>query len=530
MKNIFDFCWMQFIQQQNRAQVSFNSLEDAVATDNPVRLIDAFVDQLDLVQLRFEVATLSKEGRPAYESKVFLKLYFYGYLNGIRSSRRLEKECGRNTELQWLLGHLKPNYHSIADFRKHNPTALRNTFKLFVLFLKDASLVSGEIIAIDGTKVRAHNSKKNNYSPSKIQRHLAYIENKTNEYLSALDALDKTENLEKVNHIAEKIKHLKENKIKYEALGAVLDTTGEPQVSTTDSDARALLVQGQVVEVSYNVETAVDSQHKLVVATHTINRNDRNALAPIALEAKDNLSVDNFTLLADKGFYNSRHLQTCIDQNLTTLVATPATGNSNDKGTTEDYLSEKFIYNKAEDTYTCPANQTLHTNGTWYTKTKTSRSVPYRYRKFHTGACASCAVKSLCTAQAKRGRFIERSEFAQAAEQNAKHYKTNWDLYRKRQEINEHIFGTIKRKWGYNHTNLKGLKKVNGEWALIMTVYNFKRVINILGFDDFLNKLKNWKPDYSKIVLALRKTGLFKAQYRHSFFLSLRSCLKNQHC
>lgn len=517
---------MQFIQPQNRAQVTFNSLEDSVAPDNPVRLIDAFVEHLDLAQLKFNVSVLNKEGRPAFKSGVFLKLYFYGYLNGIRSSRRLEKECCRNTELQWLLGQLKPNYHSIADFRKVNPTALRNTFKLFVLFLKDASLVSGDVVAVDGTKIRAHNSKKNNYSPNKIKRHLAYIENKTAEYLNALDALDKTESLEKVNHIAEKIKHLKENKIKYEALGAVLDASGEPQVSTTDADARALLVQGQVVEVSYNVETAVDSLHKLVVATHTINRNDRNALAPITLEAKDNLSADNFTLLADKGFYNSRHLQTCIDNNITTLVATPEMVNSNDKGTTADYLAAKFIYNKADDTYTCPANQTLHTNGTWYTKTKTSRSTPYRYRKFHTGACATCAVKKLCTAQAKRGRFIERSEFAAAAEQNAKHYKANWNLYRKRQEINEHIFGTIKRKWGYNHTNLTGLQKVNGEMALIMTLYNFKRVINILGFDDFLNKLKKWKPDYTKIVLALLKIRLFKAHYTLSFFCNQLCNLK----
>jgi transposase len=521
---------MQYIQSQNRNQVSFSSLEDLVSDDNPVRMIDAFVDHVDLSALKFAVAVLNKEGRPAYESKIFLKLYFYGYLNGIRSSRRLERECSRNTELQWLLGGLAPNYHSIADFRKNNAMALRNTFKLFVLFLKDASLVSGDVIAVDGTKVRAHNSKKNNYSPAKIKRHLSYIENKTEEYLRSLDALDKSESVEKVNQVTEKIKLLKANKIKYETLGAVLTTTDQPQVSTTDSDARALLVQGQVVEVSYNVETAVDQQHKLVVATHTINRNDRNALAPIAIEAKDNLSADNFTILADKGFYNSRHLQQCIDNKITTIVATPEMVNSNDKGTTTDYLTEKFNYNQQEDTYTCPAHQTLRTNGTWYTKTKTSRSVPYRYRKFFTKACATCSVKKQCTAQTKRGRFIERSEFAHAAEQNAKHYKANRDLYRKRQEINEHIFGTIKRQWGYHYTNLMGLKKVNGELALIMTVYNFKRAINILGIEGFKNKLKNWKPDYSKIVLALLKTGLFKTHYMRLFFLNLYGCTKTQPC
>lgn len=513
---------MHYIQPQNRRQVTFSSLEDAVADDNPVRLIDAFVDHLDLDRLQFKVSKINKEGRPAFESKLFLKLYFYGYLNGIRSSRKLEKECQRNIELQWLLGQLTPNYHSIADFRKNNPTALRNTFKLFVLFLKDASLVSGQVVAVDGTKVRAHNSKKNNYSEKKIQRHLHYIENKTAQYLNLLDENDSLESSpEKIKDIKQKLARLKENKIRYELLHTELTQSGEPQISTTDADARALLVQGQVVEVSYNVETAVDQKHKLVVASHTINRNDRNALAPIALEARDNLTSTGFTLLADKGFFNSRHLQTCHNHGINTIVAPPDMVNSNDKGTTPDYLTDKFIYNHQTDTYTCPQGQTLRTNGNWYTKTKTARSVPYRYRKYHTAACDSCTVKHLCTAQTKRGRFIERSEFAQAAQQNAINYKDNTELYRKRQEINEHIFGTIKRQWGYNHTNLSGLKKVNGEMALIMTVYNFKRVINILGINEFLKKIKKWKPDYSKIKLYFQKTG-FIPEFKRTIIFELK--------
>ncbi len=504
---------MNFIAAQDRFQISISSLEDKISSDNPVRFVDAFVDHLDLPQLGFIINTLKTEGRPCFDSKHFLKLYLYGYLNGLRSSRRLERECVRNSELQWLIGNLTPNYHSIADFRKVNPKALKNVFKLFVLFLKDADLVSGEIIAIDGTKVRAHNSKKNNYSPKKIDRHLAYVEEKTKEYLQQLDANDVEEEVIKVNDIKAKIERLKKNKIKYELLHEQLEKSGEPQVSTTDPDARALLVQGQVVEVSYNVETAVDSKHQLIVATHTINRNDRNALSPIALEARFNLDIDCMTILADKGFFNSRHFQTCIDNNITTIVSVPEMVNSNETGTTQEYMVDKFIYNHESDTYNCPAGESLYTNGNWYSKTRTDRSVTYQYKKYHTTACASCGVKSLCTAQTKRGRFIERSEFAQAAETNAKNYKSNWKLYRQRQEINEHIFGTIKRKWGYNHTNLIGLEKVNGEMSLIMLVYNIKRTINILGLEDLLAKLKNWTPDYKRTLHFILKCIDFKSFY-----------------
>jgi len=243
-----------------------------------VRFIDAFVDQLELPKLGFIISEVKTEGRPAFNPKVFLKLYLYGYLNGLRSSRKLEKEAVRNVEVHWLLGQLAPNYHSIADFRKINPKALRSTYKLFVLFLKDADLITGQVIAMDGTKVRANNSKKNNYSPKKIARHLAYIEEKTNEYLSELDRNDMQDQPERVSQVQEKIAKLKANKIKYEVLGEALAKSEETQISTTDPDARALLVQGQVVEVSYNLQAAVDHKHNLVVATHTINRNSLSRL------------------------------------------------------------------------------------------------------------------------------------------------------------------------------------------------------------------------------------------------------------
>ncbi len=492
---------MDFIKGNNRDQVTFSTLDSEIEENNPVRFVDAFVEHLDLTQLGFVINTLKTEGRPAFESKVFLKIYIYGYLNGIRSSRRLEKECIRNTELHWLVNALQPNYHSIADFRSVNSTALKNVFKLFVLFLKEADLLGGSTVAIDGTKVRAHNSKKNNYNPKKIERHLAYIEEKTNEYLNQLDTNDDQEDVVKISNIKEKIARLKNNKLKYELLQEQLTGSGEPQVSTTDTDARALLVQGQVVEVSYNVQAAVDEKYKLVVATHTINRNDRNALTAIAVEAKNNLVAEKITVLVDKGYHNGREIQQCGENNIVTIVAQQEIVNSNEHGTTPDYLVTHFIYNKENDTYTCPQGHALKTQGTWHKKIRENSS--HQFKKYRTPECKTCPVKNLCTGRAKGGREIERSEFADAVDANGKRYRENKELYRKRQEINEHIFGTIKRKWGYNHTNMKGLLKVNGEMALIMTVYNIKRCINILGLSELLFKLKNWKPDYKRIAFSL---------------------------
>jgi len=499
------------IQGENRHQLSMRNMEDGIEKDNPVRFVDAFVDHLDLAQSGFAIAETKIEGRPSFEAKVFLKLYLYGYLNSLRSSRRLEKECVRNIELHWLLSGLAPNYHSIADFRKVNPKALKSTFKLFVLFLKDADLVAGDVIAMDGTKVRAHNSKKNNFSQKKIDRHLAYIEEKTNEYLKELESNDANETIEKITQVGQKLERLKTNKIKYEALQTQMESSGAIQISTTDADARALLVQGQVVEVSYNVQAAVDSKHNLVVATHTINRNDRNAMSGIALEAKTNLASEGFTALLDKGYHNGRELQTCQQAGITTIVAVPQTVNSNEGGTQPEYLVGKFIYNRETDSYTCPQGSTLKTLGTWHKKTRERDS--HQYKKYRTPDCKTCPVKHLCTARASGGREIERSEYAEAVEQNLVNYQTNKDLYRKRQEINEHIFGTIKRKWGYNHTNLKGLEKVNGEMALIMTVYNMKRAMNILGIEKLIEKLKTWKPDYKKAACLL-KTNQKRSQIR----------------
>ncbi|MCZ2085795.1 MAG: IS1182 family transposase [Flavobacteriales bacterium] len=499
---------MQHITGIPRNQMVFTSLEQSVSEGNPVRFVDAFVENIDLETLGFELQTLRLEGRPSYSAKIFLKIYLYGYLNGLRSSRKLEKECVRNIELQWLLFGLVPNYHSISDFRKDNPSGLKKLFKVFVSFLKDADLIAGEIIAIDGTKSRAHNSKKANFNQKKIDKHLAYIDEKSQEYLDQLAQNDVQENSEKISNIQAKIERLKTNRIKYELLETKLKASAEPQISTTDEDSRALLVQGQVVEVSYNIQAAVDSKYNLVVATHTINRNDRNALSAIAVETKENLGVETFTALVDKGYHNGRELEKCREQNISTIVAYPTLVSSKEGGTTKDYLVTNFVYDEASDTYQCPQGKILNTTGRWHNKKRERDS--YEFKKYRTPACKECPVQSLCTSRADGRREIERSQYAGAVEENNQRYRDNGQLYRKRQEINEHIFGTIKRQWGYNHTNLSGLEKVNGEHSLIMLVYNIKRAMNILGIPDLIAKFKTWKSPYKRKVLLLLIIDHFK--------------------
>lgn len=493
---------MTYIQPESRIQIIFTSLEEGISSDNPVRVIDAFIDNLDLADFSFKIAKTKLEGRPAFHPKALLKLYFYGYLNGLRSSRRLEKECLRNMEVRWLLGGLAPNYHTIADFRKDNPKALKAIFKHFVLFLKGIDLVDGEVVAVDGTKIRASNSKKSNFSQQKLANHIAYIETKTNEYLNTLEQNDQNEqNEEQVNQVSAQLARLAKQKAYYESLSKQLAANNETQISTTDPDAKALLVQGQLVEIGYNQQAAVDKKYKLVVATHTINQNDRNALANIAFEAKENLSqAEGFTLLADKGYFNGKTIAQTQSMGINTIVAKPETVNSNPHGTTKAYLVDKFKYNEVDDTYTCPAGQTLTTTGNWHQKAKEKQS--YQYKKYRTPACKTCQFKHLCTGRAKGGRELERSQYAAAVAINNTNYSNNSSLYRERQEINEHIFGTIKRYWGYTHTNLRGLAKVNGEFALIMTVYNLKRTLNILGTEKLLAYIKRWKPSY--IIINLR--------------------------
>jgi len=507
---------MQFIQGNNRHQSYFSTLEEQVSADNAVRLIDAFIDKLDLQKLGFSKTTHKGEGRPPYAPGILLKLYLYGYLNKIRSSRKLEKECSRNIELQWLLQNLQPNYHTIADFRKLHAMALQSMFRLYIQFLSDADLLGKSTIGIDGSKFKAVNSKKNNYNQKKIDKHRQFINDKTTKYLQELDKLDKEENtgdelIVKKEKIKQGLEKLKERTIKYDTLQQKLNNTDDRQISTTDSDSRSILITKSIVEVAYNVQNAVDDKHNLIVHTQATNSNDGKALHKAAAQAKVNLLLaadKQLMVLADKGYHTGAELLHCKLDNMITHVAYKEQPSV--KHIANEFLAESFDYDKATDSYTCPAGAVLTSLGTLHHKKGEAHETSYRFKTYRTEACKTCPLKNQCTKLPKR--IIQRSEYQDAVDLNDNNIKQNPQYYKRRQAICEHPFGSIKRHWGYTHTLLKGLQKVNGEMNLIMFCYNFMRTTNILGFEKMIKAIQNWQPDYNKVVCIL-KTALIKMIY-----------------
>ena len=512
---------MQYIQGNSRHQTYFSTLENQVSADNPVRLIDGFVDKLHLQKLGFTKTVHKSEGRPPYAPAVLLKLYLYGYLNKIRSSRKLEKECSRNIELQWLLENLAPNYHTIADFRKVHAAPLQAMFKLYVQFLGDAGLLGKTTLGIDGSKFKAVNSKKNNYNQKKIDKHRQFIEDKTAKYLQELDELDKEENAKgtdelqiKKEKIAQGLAKLKERTIKYDTLQQQLDNTTDKQISTTDRDSRSIIIVKNIVEVAYNTQNAVDDKHNLIVHTQATNTNDGKALATAAAQAKTNLQLqkeDTLMVLADKGYHTGAELQECQEDNMITHVAYKEQPSV--KHIANEFLAESFSYDKATDSYRCPAGATLTSTGRWHNKKGEANETSYRFKTYRTDACKTCPLKNQCTKLPKR--IIQRSEYQDAVDTNDNNIKRNPEYYKRRQAICEHPFGTIKRHWGYTHTLLKGLLKVNGEMNLIMFCYNFMRTKNILGTQKMLKAIESWTPDYDKVIWPL-KNAFIKAIYRRN--------------
>jgi transposase len=497
----------------SRNQIQFISLDDQIATDNPVRIIDAFVEKLDLQKLGIK-RKLKKQrsntgGAPRFDDQLLLKLYLYGYLNKIRSSRKLEQECNRNIELRWLMQRLAPNYHTIADFRKDHPLALKNLFKLYVAFLDELNLLGKQTVAIDGSKFRAVNSSKNNYNQRKINKHREMIDHKANQYLRELDELDKDETDDsgpsyRKEEVESALQRLMERKIKYDDLQQQLDNTEEKQISTTDPDSRAILINKNIVEVSYNTQSAVDAKHSLIVHAEATNINDGKALHRAAIQAKENMGLTKDSpvdVLSDKGYHTGAELHQCHRDQIETYVAFKE--QSSVKHLQKEFLSEHFVYDHTSDSYICPAGHVMTTLGTWHHKKGEAGETSYRFKTYRTEACKGCAFKSNCTKLNKR--IIQRSEYQDAVDRNNRNIKENPDYYKRRQSICEHPFGTIKRQWGYTYTLMKGLQKADGEMNLIMLVYNIKRTLSILGFEKLLKAIRNWKPDYRKVICELEK-------------------------
>jgi transposase len=501
---------MPLLQGTHRHQTGISSLDDFITPDHPVRLIDALVEKLDLEKLHIHLPQ-SEEGRPAFHPKILLKLYLYGYMNGIRTSRKLEKECMRNMEVRWLLEELLPCYKTIADFRKDYPLELKNVFRLFTSFLREQNLIEGKTVAADGSKFRAVNSKKNNYNADKIERHQNYINKKTEEYLQQLDENDQRESGSdeikiKREAIAEQLKKLKERKLKYDELARQIKAGDATQISTTDPESRSMLINHNLLEVSYNVQTVSDEKHSLVAHFEVTSENDTKALFKIANDTKEELEKETITVLADKGYSTGEQMSKCEQAGIITLVAPKDV--TSVKHLEEKYLVDNFIYNKEADTYTCPEGHTLITNGNWYNRSHDDRSrknsTTYQVKHYKTKSCLTCPVRQQCTLN-KRGRMISRSEHQETVDRNNARVRANYALYRRRQELIEHIFGTIKRSLGYTYTLLKGKKKITGEFSLIYLAYNFMRTKNILGFDKMLKAINNWTPKYPVPILS----GLF---------------------
>lgn len=487
----------------SRQQLSMMSLDCLISSDNAVRVIDLFVDQLPLQELGFKKIKAHHEGRPPYEAKDMLKLYYYGYLNRVRSSRKLEAECIRNTELWWLLHQLTPAYHTIANFRKDNPEALKKAFKMFVGFLRGEDMFDGKLIAVDGTKVRAQNNKKNTFNEKKLIKSLEYIDSKVEEYIRELEQCDAQEDRQatelKKKDVTKKLEQLNERKEDYKQLQDQLGSSSEKQISLADGDSRSLPIKDGITDVCYNIQTAADSKHSLIVEFETINATDQGQLSNMTGKTMEALGAREITVLADKGYHTGKDLQECRDKHITTIVAYPERHNKNIDAA---HQTNQFIYNSGQDSYTCPKGAILTTNGKEYLKSNKGWA-NYFVKKYQTVQCSDCPFKQLCTTST--ARIIERSEYQDAVNENNKRVDENPALYKKRPQIIEHLFGTIKRSWGYTYTLLKGMKKVNGEVAIIFTMYNFRRAISILGVNELMNRLKEWKP----VNKCQKKTILF---------------------
>lgn len=476
---------MDHKQGTDRNQMFMFCLESAIANDAFVRVVDAFVDAIDLKSFGFSHVDCHEEGRPPYHPSVLLKLYLYGYRFGIRTSRKLEREAHTNMEAMWLLKGLRPKYKTIADFRKNHSSAFREVFRRFVCLLKEWNLIEGETVAIDSFKIRGSNSLKNNFNEKKLKQHLEYIDAQISEYETLLDAADKQEDKKEIQ---KKIEERNEKHAKYTQIKKDLDNSDEEQISLTDPDSRAVILQRNIVNVGYNIQASSDSKHKFLTEYNTGSVNDTNALADIAIDTKVLLGTVNMIVLADKGYHTGAELGRCKENGICTFVSpkSPATKNIG------LYPITSFSYDPENDVYICPQGNQLTTNNTWHQHSdkRKGKKGAYRFKRYNTPACKSCENRHLCTQSKTNGRYIDRSEYADVVEENAKRVHQNPDYYRRRQQITEHMFGTLKRQRGFTFTIVRGKENVLGEVGLMFIGYNISRCISVLGAEKLIKALK----------------------------------------
>jgi len=465
---------MSYVEGESREQrVLFpEALDDYISGDNMVRFIDAFVDGLEMEDLGFDRTAPKETGRPPYDPKDLLKLYIYGYLNRIRTGRTLERECQRNVELMWLMRKLRPDFKTIADFRKDNRKAFRGVFRQFVLLCKGLGLVAGELVAVDGSKFKAVNSGQRNFSAKKLEKRLKEIDEKLERYLDAMERADKQDKQAEMSaaELKEKIEKLKERKGRYEELLKELKVSGERQVSLTDSDSRAMALTPKG-EVSYNVQTAVDRKHHLIVEQDVTNEGlDNHQLLMMAQSTKEMLGQTELQVVADMGYYNHEELKQCEEAGITAYVSKPIVSKNTARGL---FGKEKFVYEADGDCYRCPAGERLDFRFE-------SEEDGKKFRYYWTKACPGCALKTKCTTDPRFHR-IKRWEHEAILERIEQRVRTNAVIMKLRKQMVEHPFGTIKFWNDQRHFLMKGLEKVKGEFSLSTLAYNIKRAVNVLG-------------------------------------------------
>ena len=449
------------------------ALDDYIAAENPVRFLDAFVESLDLAALGFARTTPAATGRPGYHPGDLLRLYIYGYLHRIRSSRRLEQESQRNLELMWLLRRLTPDFKTIADFRKDHPQALKQVCREFTLLCKRLDLFAGELVAIDGSKFRADNSKARNFTAAQLETRLVQIEAKVEHYLAELDRSDAVEIATprpSAEALQKKIERLRQRQSEYQDILGRLQESGDRQISLTDPESRSMKTRGGT-DVCYNVQSAVDAKYKLIIAQDVTNDpTDRDWLSPMALEAKEILGVEHLDAVADQGYYHGQEVKTCLTGGVTPYVPRPITSANEKHGL---FTKDDFTYNPAQDVYHCPGNETLTFR---FETTELGRRIRY----YSTSACKQCPLKTRCTRN-QQSRRITRWVDEHLLEAMEARLAEQPEMMQRRKELAEHPFGTLKRGMNCGYFLLRGLEKVRGEFSLMVLAYNLKRVIRILG-------------------------------------------------
>jgi len=469
-------------------------VEDYVGADNPVRAIESFVCALDLGKLGFRHADRGAEamGQPPYDPADLLKLYLYGYINQVRSSRRLEREACRNLELIWLLKNLKPGYRTIANFRKENWQALKAANRGFVLLVRELGLVGGAVVAIDGSFFHGDASKASIFTRKRLAEQVARLDLEIDAYGKSLEDNDAAEAKQPRNDdrgdggsgdgadIGAKVAALMARRTRAQADLDRLEANGETQLSLTDPDARLLVKGGQGV-AGYNVQAVVDDKHKLIVASEVVNdSSDVNQLHAMAKAAKEALDAEALQVLADEGYYSSTELKACEDDGIVAYVP-PSEGRGRLKKQGRFSL-EDFSYDGAADAYRCPAGALLRPmKGRWQ-NTSGRAEIRYTSRK---AICGTCRLRARCLSPKGLQRTIRRWEHEDVLDRHRARMQSASDLMRRRSAIVEHPFGTLKCRAGYRHFLVRGFNKVRGEWSLMALCYNFTRVLNILGFEGF---------------------------------------------